>query len=100
VKRRLRAGSDGARELTIAPTDRLELALKSASKACEGNWAGYLVRAGVLTDLPVGASLDPAGTFYWQPGPGFAGEFPLLFVRTDCEGNVERLPLRVTIRNR
>ena len=39
----------------------------------------------VLSDLPVGASLDPSGTFYWQPGPGFAGRFPLLFVRTDCQ---------------
>jgi hypothetical protein len=100
VERRLRAGRDGARELTIAPTERLELALHTASKACEGTWAGYLVKAGALTDLPVGASLDPAGTFYWQPGPGFAGQFPLLFVRTDCQGNVERLPLHVTIQPR
>jgi hypothetical protein len=100
VERRLRAGRGGARELAIAPTERLELALRTASKECEGTWAGYLVKSGVLSDLPVGASLDPAGTFYWQPGPGFAGQFPLLFVRTDCQGNVERLPLRVTIQNR
>ena len=86
--------------MTIAPTERLELALTTASTECIGTWAGYLVKAGVLTDLPVGASLDPAGTFYWQPGPGFAGRFPLLFVRTDCQANVERLPLQVTIRNR
>ena len=100
VKRRLRAGSDGARELTVAPTERLELGLKATSRGCEGTWAGYLVKGGELSDLPVGASLDRSGTFYWQPGPGFAGQFPLLFVRTDCHGNVERLPLRVTIRHR
>lgn len=98
--RRLRAGRNGARELTVAPTERLELGLNATSRGCEGTWAGYLVKGGELSDLPVGASLDPSGTFYWQPGPGFAGQFPLLFVRTDCQGNVERLPLQVTIQNR
>jgi hypothetical protein len=100
ARRWLRASDAGERELTIAPTERLELALHTASKGCDGTWAGYLVKAGTLTDLPVGASLDPAGTFYWQPGPGFAGQFPLLFVRTDCQGHVERLPLYVTIQTR
>jgi hypothetical protein len=55
---------------------------------------------GVLGDLPVGASLDPSGTFYWQPGPGFAGRIALLFVRTDCQGTEERLPVTVTIQTR
>ena len=67
---------------------------------CGGTWAGYLVRDEVLSDLPVGASLDPSGTFYWQPGPGFAGRFALLFVRTDCSRQEERLPVTVTIRSR
>jgi hypothetical protein len=100
VRRRLRASDAGEREVTIAPTERLELALRTASNECEGTWAGYLVRGGVLGDLPVGASLDPAGTFYWQPGPGFAGRFPLLFVRTDCQGIEQRLPVLVTIQTR
>jgi len=100
ARRRLRASDAGERELPIAPTERLELALNTASKGCEGAWAGYLVKAGVLTDLPVGASLDPAGTFYWQPGPGFAGQFPLVFVRTDCQGIEQRLPVFVTIQTR
>ena len=100
VRRPLPVGGAGVRELSVAPTERLELALKTPSQGCEGTWAGYLVKDDVLSDLPVGASLDPGGTFYWQPGPGFAGHFSLLFVRTDCQGKEQRLPLHVTIANR
>ena len=88
------------RELTVAPTERLEFALNATSRECEGTWAGYLVQGGELSDLPVGASLDPSGTFYTQPGPGFAGRFLLLFVRTDCQGIEQRLPVLVTIQTR
>ena len=49
--------------------------------SCAGTWAGYLIDNGTLGDLPVGAAIDPGGTFYWQPGPGFLGTFELLFVR-------------------
>jgi hypothetical protein len=100
ARRVLRADRDQPRAVTIAPLERIELALDAPSKQCMGTWAGYLVRDEVLSDLPVGASLDPSGTFYWQPGPGFAGRFPLLFVRTDCRGQDERLPVTVTIRSR
>ena len=100
ARRVLRAAGDRPRAVTMAPLERLELALETPSKGCGGTWAGYLVTRDVLNDLPVGASLDPSGTFYWQPGPGFAGRFPLLFVRTDCSGQEERLPVTVTIRSR
>ncbi len=100
ARRVLRGDRDRPREVMMAPLERLELALDTPSKACGGTWAGYLVRDELLSDLPVGASLDPSGTFYWQPGPGFAGRFPLLFVRTDCSGQEERLPVIVTIRSR
>lgn len=90
-----------ARSLTLAPMERLELSLASlvepTDDACFGTWAGYLVKDQVLGDLPVGASLDPAGTFYWQTGPGFAGRFSLLFVRTNCRGEKQQIPITVTI---
>jgi hypothetical protein len=93
---------DGPRRLTLAPMQRLELPLDEnpADQSCRGTWVGYLVKGDVLRDLPIGASLDPAGTFYWQTGPGFAGRFELLFVRTDCNGGKYRLPVVVTIENR
>jgi putative Ig domain-containing protein/carboxypeptidase family protein len=96
-KRRLRVSDEGTGELALAPLERLELALGAADDTCPSTWAGYLVKDDVLSDLPVGASVDPAGTFYWQAGPGFAGRFPLVFVRTDCRGQKQRVPVVVTI---
>jgi hypothetical protein len=94
-------GSTRTRRLTLRPMERLEVPLDSLLDAndqtCAATWAGYLVKDKVLMDLPVGASLDPAGTFYWQTGPGFAGRFPLLFVRTDCRGEKQQAPVTVTI---
>jgi hypothetical protein len=94
------ARADG-RGMTVAPMERIELALDSLldpiDQSCSATWAGYLVKDRVLSELPVGASLDPAGTFFWQTGPGFAGRFPLVFVRTNCRGEKQQVPVTVTI---
>jgi hypothetical protein len=96
----------GSRHVRMRALDRLELHLGEAgaaataldrASACEATWAGYAVDEKTLAALPVGATIDPAGTFYWQPGPGFKGVFELLFVRTGCDGRKERIPVRVTI---
>jgi hypothetical protein len=99
-KRRVHTSADGAGMLTLAPMERIELTLGATDQRCPATWAGYLVKDGVLSDLPVGTSLDASGTFYWQTGPGFAGRFPLLFVRTDCRGDKQQLPVVVTIATR
>ena len=83
--------------MALKALERVELTLGDATAACAGTWAGYLVEREKLVDLPVGAAIDPAGTFYWQPGPGFIGTFELLFVRTTCDGSKERLPATITI---
>ena len=98
--RRLPVHAEGHRTVTLRALERLELTLSDTVAPCAGTWAGYLVTDGALSDLPVGAAIDPAGTFYWQPGPGFKGTFELLFVRTACDGSKERLPVRVTIQAR
>jgi hypothetical protein len=67
-------------------------------EGCAASWAGYLVVAGETRTLPAGSSLDPAGTFYWQPGPAFAGTYDLVFVRTACDGERRRVPVTVTVR--
>ncbi len=68
--RRLRLHEHDDRMVTLAPMERLELHLSGGDSECLARWAGFLVKDGVLADLPVGASLDPNGTFYWQTGPG------------------------------
>lgn len=41
---------------------------------------GYMIVGKKLRPLPIGSTLDTkSGTFYWQPGSGFIGEYKLLF---------------------
>jgi hypothetical protein len=93
------ANRNGPRRVRLRALDRLELRLDDLvdRRACTATWVGYLIDDKMLKALPVGASIDPAGTFFWQPGPGFSGSFDLSFVRTGCDGRKERLPVRVTI---
>jgi len=42
---------------------------------------GYQVVGSQLRPLPIGSTLDrEKGIFYWQPGPGFIGEYRLVFI--------------------
>jgi hypothetical protein len=44
-------------------------------------YAGYLKAGDQLMRLPVGSSLDmEKGIFYWQPGPGFVGDYEFVFI--------------------
>lgn len=44
-------------------------------------YAGYVLVGGKLKALPIGSTLDsPRGIFYWQPGPGFVGDYELVFM--------------------
>jgi hypothetical protein len=46
----------------------------------ESFYWGYHVVNHQLRPLPIGATLDAErGIFYWQPGPGFTGEFQFVF---------------------
>jgi hypothetical protein len=59
-----------------------------------GGLAGYLIVGGELRPLPIGSTLDPeAGVFSWFPGPGFGGDYRLIFVDP-----VHRLKNFVTVR--
>ena len=99
------AGIDGAPRVATDERDRLEIRLDdgahTAKAAADDRYAGYMVVNGYLRELPTGSSFDPSrGTFYWQPGLGFVGNYELLFVRTTANGARERIPVRVTLRER
>jgi hypothetical protein len=43
-------------------------------------WTGYQEENRQLRQLPIGSTLDRKnGIFYWQPGPGFIGEYQFIF---------------------
>jgi len=51
-----------------------------------------------LSPLPIGSTLDTGkGIFYWQPGPGFIGEYNLVFIEEENTGMVNRKDIKVNI---
>jgi C1A family cysteine protease len=51
-----------------------------------------------LSRLPVGSTLDrEKGIFYWQPGPGFIGEYQLVFIVKEPNEGMIRKNIIVTI---
>lgn len=53
-----------------------------------------------LTSLPAGSTLDTTrGIFYWQPGPGFIGDYEFDFVVKGRDGRMEKIKITVLIIN-
>ncbi|HTA71024.1 MAG TPA: hypothetical protein VK776_22215, partial [Bryobacteraceae bacterium] len=63
-----------AYSISIEQLDRIELPVGATN--------GYLLLQDERRPLPVGSTLK-GGRFYWQAGPGFLGDFDLLFTRAD-----------------
>jgi len=78
---------DGDRHVRIPGMGRVELYLG------EGTDAGFLAANGTLRQLPPGSQLSN-GVFTWAPGPGYIGEYRLIFVRQG-----KRVTVAVTIRD-
>jgi hypothetical protein len=60
---------------------------------------GYLAVGDQIKPLPVGSTLDGEnGIFYWQPGPGFVGDYRFEFVGIDSfTGEMIRKPVNIRI---
>jgi hypothetical protein len=54
---------------------------------------GYLLVNGDRRPLPVGSSIK-RGVFYWQAGPGFLGEYQLVFERPGSPDLIVRVTIR------
>lgn len=68
----------------ISELQRVEIQLGS-----EGVVRGYLVVGDKLEPLPIGSSLEPVkGIFCWQPGPGFVGDYELVFFGKEINGTL------------
>jgi hypothetical protein len=81
---RKRFPTNAPTSIEIEELDHLELPVDATT--------GYQLVNGEHRPLPIGSSLKN-GIFYWQPGPGFLGEFHLVFQKNDATDT----HLRVTI---
>ncbi|HEY6389661.1 MAG TPA: hypothetical protein VIX89_00190 [Bryobacteraceae bacterium] len=66
--------ADGGYSVTMEEVGRIELNLDAVS--------GNMLVEGESHTLPAGSTLKD-GVFYWQPGPGFLGEYTMQFQRPD-----------------
>ncbi|MCP5104612.1 MAG: hypothetical protein GY950_14595 [bacterium] len=74
---------------------RIEIRLDSLSLP---GWIGYHLVGGQMKALPIGSTLDrERGIFYWQPGPGFLGEYIFIFIKKHPSGQLECKRVLVTI---
>ncbi len=103
--------NEGLISLAMSPGGRLELQLTAAPSVPgpgshlkesfhrgPGGFSGFQVVGNRLRRLPLGSTFDAAkGIFYWQPGPGFAGEYRLVFIIRTPEGALERKDVAVKI---
>jgi Tol biopolymer transport system component len=72
--------------------------LSNCSISSTNQWQGFQVIGGRPGALPIGSTLDrEKGIFYWQPGPGFVGEYRLVFIKKDRHENVTRKNILVEI---
>jgi len=76
--------ADGGYSVTMEEVGHIELNLGAAS--------GHMLVQGEARALPTGSTLK-GGVFYWQPGPGFLGQYNMQFERPDGT----RIPVRVII---
>ncbi len=61
-------------------------------------YSGYLQVGDRLCPLPAGSTLDAVnGVFYWQPGPGFAGGYRLVFLAKAANGQMRRKTVTVEV---
>jgi C1A family cysteine protease len=59
---------------------------------------GYQIVGERLTSLPIGSTMNSKeGVFYWQPGPGFVGEYSFVFMTKNGSGEMLKRELRVMI---
>lgn len=65
-----------------------------------GKWMGYQLVDDQLRSLPIGSTLDiERGIFYWQPGPGFIGEYGFVFICKRANDDIAQTHINVTIKS-
>ncbi|MCU0289217.1 MAG: BACON domain-containing protein, partial [Acidobacteria bacterium] len=64
----------------------------------EEKWGAFLKVGECLRKLPIGSCFDSdKGIFYWHPGPGFLGTYPLIFIKKDKNGILKKCELTIKV---
>ncbi|MCP4214774.1 MAG: BACON domain-containing protein [bacterium] len=91
-----RMENDGSGVYNIRSSELNNLEIRLGEE--ESEWQGYMLAGKGFTSLPIGSTLaEDSETFLWQPGPGFYGDYHLVFVKTDAEGTRKRMLINVNI---
>jgi Leucine-rich repeat (LRR) protein len=73
--------ADGSTMIKIPEVSRVKINLNEKETLRTSGYEAYEFVKGELRPLPIGATFDSArGIFYWQPGPGFLGNFDFVFI--------------------
>jgi photosystem II stability/assembly factor-like uncharacterized protein len=77
----------GIFNIKIKELERIEVEFSSESPRIEG----YTIVGDQLRPLPIGSTLETkTGNFYWQPGPGFIGDYHFVFIKTVKDGKISK----------
>jgi len=90
-------GENDMNRVVIKELERIVVYLSHPfSNGC--TYDGYMVVGRQLKPLPIGSTLDPGrGVFYWQPGPGFIGEYRFVFIEKRQDRDMSRKNIIVKI---
>jgi len=87
------ADSYGVFHIEMREVERVKIDLGEATY-----YTGYMIVGDELRPLPVGSTLNSEnGTFVWQLGPGFIGEYDLVFIKKDENGAQKKIKTRIKI---
>jgi len=91
--------NSGLINIEIKELEHLETRLFPTSSSAQGmQWVGYHAVGSQLRPLPIGSFLDTErGVFYWSPGPGFVGNYELVFVENYTQA-VRKINIKISPR--
>jgi hypothetical protein len=97
--------NNGIVSIQIKELERIEIYLHPKEEPARpwenmGKWMGYQLVDNQLRSLPIGSTLDiERGIFYWQPGPGFIGEYGFVFICERPNDDITQTHINVTIKS-
>lgn len=92
ISNKIYPNDKGIIDIRISELEPLEIHFNTLDRS------GFQVIGDQLRALPIGSTFDISkGVFYWRPGPGFIGEYDLVFISTNYVGEKVKKIIRIEI---